>query len=186
MTALAAYLQELGGLRVLSEPAPAIAHALLPPDGADDALTVPVLRATERGEQAVWIRAAAEDGRMLAREKAIFADGEKRATAKLVLPGELRNQVARIAVEGDPSANISALRDVRLVMKGGELFEPGELLASAEDRIGPAGPDEFARWTGLVRSLREVVVRDTSDGQQGRIERFRPVGGRHHNYALVG
>ncbi|TDJ70464.1 MAG: amidohydrolase [Planctomycetota bacterium] len=51
-----------------------------------------------------------------------------------------------VVIAGDPLADIRNTRNVRLVMKGGELFDPTTLLASAEGRIGPAGPDDVARW----------------------------------------
>ncbi len=189
-TALAAYLQELGGVRVLSEPPAAIAHALQPPDGADDALTVPVLRATERGEHAIWIRAAAEDGRLLAREKATFADGEKRATARLVLPGELRNQVARIVVEGEDSAGAVFLLDERwrrrpVGLVSGEASESAQPLLGSiyylERALKPFAEVRHGTVTELLeRELAVMVLADIgkfSDAERKRLAAWIERGG---------
>jgi hypothetical protein len=133
--ALAARLQELGGLRVLSEPAGVIARVVQPPDGVDATLTVPVLRATDRGEQKLWIRAASEDGRMLARERVSFAEGKRRATATLELPGELRNQVARVAIEDEDTAGAVFLLDERWRRRPVGLVS-GEALETAQPLLG--------------------------------------------------
>jgi imidazolonepropionase-like amidohydrolase len=47
---------------------------------------------------------------------------------------------------GNPLARIEDARDVRLVMKAGELYDPKALLQSAEGKIGPSGPNDHARW----------------------------------------
>jgi adenine deaminase len=66
-------------------------------------------------------------------------------------PGKLADlYVAR----GNPLADIRAARDVRLVMKSGTVFDPQALLASAEGRIGPRGPNDHADWELSVRPLR--------------------------------
>ncbi len=131
----AAYLQELGGVRVLSEPTGAIGRVVQSPTGEDDALKVPVLRATDRGEQSIWIRASSEDGRMLARQRVTFADGAGSATATLALPGELRNQVTRIAIEGEDTAGASFLLDERWRRRPVGLVS-GEALEAAQPLLG--------------------------------------------------
>jgi len=47
---------------------------------------------------------------------------------------------------GNPLARIEDARDVRLVMKAGQIYDPKALLRSAEGKIGPSGPDDHTRW----------------------------------------
>lgn len=49
-------------------------------------------------------------------------------------------------VRGNPLENIKHTRNVRLVMKAGRIYDPAELLASVKGKLGPASPDEDARW----------------------------------------
>ncbi|EED35970.1 Amidohydrolase family protein [Luminiphilus syltensis NOR5-1B] len=58
--------------------------------------------------------------------------------------------------KGDPLADIKRARDIRWVIKSGTVYDPSELLDSAEDSIGPAGPDDHAAWELKLRALREA------------------------------
>lgn len=49
-------------------------------------------------------------------------------------------------VEGNPLADIRHARDVRLVIKSGQVYDPKVLLARAEGKIGPSGPGDHATW----------------------------------------
>jgi imidazolonepropionase-like amidohydrolase len=49
-------------------------------------------------------------------------------------------------VTGNPLEDITAARNVRLVIKGGVVYEAQALLASAEGMIGPSGPDDHDAW----------------------------------------
>jgi imidazolonepropionase-like amidohydrolase len=49
-------------------------------------------------------------------------------------------------VRGDPLKDIRNTRNVRWVMKGGELYNAPDLLASVRGRLGPASVDEEKRW----------------------------------------
>ena len=49
-------------------------------------------------------------------------------------------------VEGDPLEDITHTRNVELVLRNGELFQPDELLERARGRIGPEGPEEHDGW----------------------------------------
>jgi adenine deaminase len=55
---------------------------------------------------------------------------------------------------GNPLDDIKAARNVRLVIKSGTVYDPRTLLASAEDKIGPSGPDDHADWELHVKPLR--------------------------------
>jgi imidazolonepropionase-like amidohydrolase len=56
---------------------------------------------------------------------------------------------------GNPLADIKAARDIKLVVKDGVVYDPEELLRSAEGKIGPTGPDDRANWELEIRSLRK-------------------------------
>lgn len=49
-------------------------------------------------------------------------------------------------VRDNPLQDIRNTRQVRLVMKSGQLYEAAELLASVKGKLGPAGPEDDAKW----------------------------------------
>ena len=51
-----------------------------------------------------------------------------------------------VIVRGNPIADIRSTRDVRLVMKDGETYDPATLLQSVEGRLGPTGPEDLDEW----------------------------------------
>jgi imidazolonepropionase-like amidohydrolase len=56
-------------------------------------------------------------------------------------------------VNGDPLTDIKAARNIRLVIKDGAVYRPEDLFASAENQIGPSGPDDHEAWTLRVKPL---------------------------------
>ncbi|MEE2981372.1 MAG: DUF4159 domain-containing protein, partial [Pseudomonadota bacterium] len=70
-------------------------------------------RTATTGEESLWLRVSDEDGAVLARMVASFADGESATTAALEVPAELRNRMARLAIEGERGANAVVLFDER-------------------------------------------------------------------------
>jgi hypothetical protein len=54
---------------------------------------------------------------------------------------------------GNPLEDITAARNVRLVVKDGVIHQPQALLASAEGMIGPSGPDDHDAWRLEVEPL---------------------------------
>ena len=54
---------------------------------------------------------------------------------------------------GNPLAEITAARDIHLVIKDGVVYRPEDLFAAAENQIGPSGPDDHAAWTLRVTPL---------------------------------
>ena len=53
-----------------------------------------------------------------------------------------------VIVRGDPTENIRDTRNVQLVVKAGEIYDPEALLQSAEGKIGPSGPERVPLpWT---------------------------------------
>ena len=111
--AFAEALQRLGGVQVIEQPAAARVRLVQTPKAEGETLQVPVRRVAESAEREIWVRAVTEDGRLVGRSQAVFAPGEKTAEAVLSLPGELRNDVARIEVEGSRNAGETLLVDER-------------------------------------------------------------------------
>lgn len=67
-----------------------------------------------------------------------------------VQPGKLSDLVI---VKGNPLADIKDARNVSLVIKDGSVYDPKALLRSAENGIGPSGPDDHEAWTLRVAPL---------------------------------
>jgi imidazolonepropionase-like amidohydrolase len=67
-------------------------------------------------------------------------------------PGKLADLYV---AEGNPLEDITAARNVALVVKDGQVYRPEELLDSAVGGIGPTGPEDHADWALNVRPLRD-------------------------------
>ena len=106
-------LQALGVLQVFKGAPHSLARLLQAPDADRNSLTIPVVRAAPQGETSLWLRAIADDGRLLGRGKVAFGVGKTRAELRFALPGEMRNMVARIEIEGEQSAGAVFLMDER-------------------------------------------------------------------------
>jgi imidazolonepropionase-like amidohydrolase len=51
-----------------------------------------------------------------------------------------------VVVRGNPLADIRAVRDVRVVIKAGRVYDPMQLAKSVEGKIGPANAADSAAW----------------------------------------
>ena len=118
-TALVERLQPIGPLTLMA-PAPArLARALGRPHNEGAALVVSAVRAIASADElgapaeTLWLRARGETGVVVAREPLRFAAGEGLATARLELPTETRNRLARLDIEGQNSAATVVLLDER-------------------------------------------------------------------------
>lgn len=60
-----------------------------------------------------------------------------------------------LVVKGNPLDDIKAARNIRFVMKAGQIHNSEELLRLAEGKIGPAGPADHRDWTFQVKPLRD-------------------------------
>jgi len=58
-------------------------------------------------------------------------------------------------VRGNPLDDIKVARDISFVIKDGIVYDPTELLQSAEGKIGPTGADDHADWELEIRPLRK-------------------------------
>lgn len=111
--AFAGLLRALGPLAVAATPAERLPLVLRPPRGEADALVLSVERATGTGRREVVVIAYGDDGRALARERLVLADGRTSAEARMILPPELRNRLARVEIEGEIGSGAVALIDER-------------------------------------------------------------------------
>jgi hypothetical protein len=111
--AFAAGLQKLGPLRVMTESGNDLSRLLAAADPDDQDLTAQVSRADTALPETVFLRATADDGRLLARQQVTIDAGETGALGRLALPSELRNRAAAIAIEGEASAGATLLLDER-------------------------------------------------------------------------
>lgn len=67
-------------------------------------------------------------------------------------------------VKGNPLQDITNTRNVKLVAKGGKLYDPAELLESVKGKIGPSGADDVGDWYLYPELLKEA--RDIGSGIQ--------------------
>lgn len=109
---LAEALRPLGTLTMLLPEAGQRASVLRPPERRADGLAVRLDRA-DRHPATVWVRALAEDGGLIARQEVRLAAGARSGEAAFRLPSELRNRLARLEIEGEPTAAAVVLVDER-------------------------------------------------------------------------
>ena len=70
-----------------------------------------------------------------------------------------------VIVEGNPLKDIRAAREIRWVIKEGNVYDPKELLRSAKGQIGPTGPGDHKRWELEVKPLRPEPVARVKEPQ---------------------
>ncbi len=110
---LARRLQRLGSLDVVAPEAPETPLLLRVIRGDRDGIEAAVDRADGGSRTERRVRAVAEDGRVLARERVAFGEGERRSGVRIALPGRLRNVIARIEIEDENTAAGTFLLDER-------------------------------------------------------------------------
>jgi uncharacterized protein DUF4159/aerotolerance regulator-like protein len=89
------------------------ARLLLPPDSLADRLVARLAQAPQPVSTQAVILAQTGDGRTLARTTIALPAGATTGASGIVLPPELRNELARLVVEGPPSAGTTVLLDER-------------------------------------------------------------------------
>jgi hypothetical protein len=113
MADLTGALQRLGGVTVVRDPAGQQALVLRPPVANGGTLKLVAERSQAGAVESIWVRALADDGRLLAREAMTFAAGRTRAEAGLTLPTELLNRLGRLDIENADTAGAVVLTDER-------------------------------------------------------------------------
>ncbi|MBM86312.1 MAG: hypothetical protein CMM47_09855 [Rhodospirillaceae bacterium] len=110
--AMITYLRRLGSLTIVMEPKPDL-RVLMSPKRIGRVIQVDVIRLAAGPEMSFAVRATTADGRVLARVEGQFSDGERRASIKVSLPIDLRNDLTRIEIEGESTAAAVKLLDDR-------------------------------------------------------------------------
>ena len=115
--AFADHLADGAGLRYLSAPQTdqprLIAADTGPADLAERDLAVAVRSPPAPEPRPLTVRATTDDGAVMAREPATLPAGADQVVVRLKMPGELRNRVTRVEVEGENSAGGVLLTDER-------------------------------------------------------------------------
>jgi len=92
-------LAGLGRVQVFAEPQSQRAALLRPPEIEEQAFVVPAHRAGAGEVAGLNVSALGPGGEVLARQPLVFEDGGREARARIELPLELRNRIARLEVE---------------------------------------------------------------------------------------
>ena len=112
--ALTAAMAKLGPVTVFRD-APRDRPLLIHPARLNgDRLVFDIERTNDDRAAAYWLRAIAEDGRLVARRRVEFKAGDRMTSAQVKLPTELRNKVSRIEVEKHRGVGATLLLDERL------------------------------------------------------------------------
>jgi hypothetical protein len=111
--ALAAHLAKQGSLRYLTAQ-PTDAPVMLAAGQAEaNDVGVELRSLPAPTPRPFQVRASGDDGRLLARQAVTIEPGAKSAGLRMTMPGELRNRMTRIEIEGDQSAGSVLLVDER-------------------------------------------------------------------------
>ena len=185
-----AALEAVGPLTVYMDPPAERALAMLPPLPDAAGLRLRLARPAADTARSVLVRAAAADGRMLASAAVTFEAGAASAERTLEIPSELRNEIARLAVEGEASAAATVFLDERyrhrpagLISGGG--FESSQPLLSdlyyLERALSPFGEVRRDSLSALLDSELAVLaladVGRLTGEAAGRLARWIEAGG---------
>ncbi len=107
---LTTQLRRLGGLTVVADDAKGVS-VLVPPTSAGRTVEVEAARPAAGIVEPITVRVVAGDGRVIANAAGEFAAGEPRTKIEISLPVELRNDIARLEIEGETTAAAVALLD---------------------------------------------------------------------------
>jgi hypothetical protein len=106
-------LAAIGPVTVAAPPSGAQRHVLLAPRSEPTRIVARIAATPVEAETTVAVLARTADGRALARAEATIPAGATEIEAPIVLPPELRNRLAALAIENASSAGAVALLDER-------------------------------------------------------------------------
>ncbi|MGE4011285.1 MAG: DUF4159 domain-containing protein [Alphaproteobacteria bacterium] len=112
--AFAAKLVSMGDVVVLADQPRDLPVVIRAPTFSGENLVVRVERADKERPAVYWLRALAENGRVLVRRQVEFPAGQSSVEASFALPSEIRNAIARLDIERHASAAATLLLDERL------------------------------------------------------------------------
>ncbi len=111
--ALASRLQKFGTLTILEDAPQETAQLLIEPSVTSDALAVTVRRLAGSKNDVVSLTARDESGDAIAQVTVNFEPGKMEKKATFDLPIEIKNQITRIAIDGENTAGATVLLDER-------------------------------------------------------------------------
>ncbi|MEE9314880.1 MAG: DUF4159 domain-containing protein [Rhizobiaceae bacterium] len=162
-----------------------------------DALKVIVERATKNGTKEGVVTAFDLKGRSISSAVFKFTNGKQIATAKFVLPVELRNQVARISINKSQNAGAVQLLDERFrrrrvgLISGGKADQIQPLLSPLyyiSRALNPFSEVRAARAANITKAVPELIEEKIStliladigtlpDGTSKQLEKWIQKGG---------
>jgi len=146
-------LAAAGSLNIYADGAGKGALALLPPQSDARGFNVDILRADAQGERSGEVAALGSHDEVLASARFRFAGGENRAQAHIVLPLEVRNETARIAVTNMDSAGTVQLLAAAAPTAPWASSPPAATRTSS--RCSPTSTISNARWRRMRTCARE-------------------------------
>jgi hypothetical protein len=106
-------LNKLGALTVLRAGGDAQPYLIVPPTLSGKTLAVKVLRANTDEKEVISLSATDQAGNPLLQEDVVFAAGKDEVEVIFDVPDEVRNQLARLNIDGQNSAGAVAMLDER-------------------------------------------------------------------------
>ncbi len=148
-------LQRFGTVQVLRDGGGGMPYVLKSSEEAEASLAATVRRPAAGTADRRIVRAVAEDGRTLGTKTASFAPDATEAKVEFDFPTEIRNEVARLDLDGEESAAAVALLDERWRRRP---------VGIASDRPADSGPSLLSETYYVERALRPF-----SDIRRGHI-----------------
>jgi hypothetical protein len=183
-------LRRRGSLRVLVPDDSGLAQIVSGSENAPDAFVATVLRPTTQGAAIAEVVASIEDGHLLGGGTGAFADGAYEAQVRLVMPIEVRNRAARLAIADQTTAGAVFLLDERFRRRpvgfvSGDTAETDQPLLSNLYYLNRALAPFAETRSGTIEALLEqplamLVLADIgklTDQQSGAIEDWLAQGG---------
>lgn len=106
-------LKELGRLTIVENSEDVTSYLIRPPTINANVFTVDVDRPDTDGASTITLTASDQGGNPLAQADLTFEGGAKTGQAVFEMPAELRNQIARISIDGENTAGATILMDER-------------------------------------------------------------------------
>ncbi len=160
-------LGQTGDVTIMHNNGSADALVLLPPTDENGVLLIRALRAGTGSERSIWVAANDEEGELVARQELIFAEGDSAAEVEFNVPLELRNRIAELEIENEPTAAAVVMLDQHWkrppvgLVAGGDIESQQPLLSSIffiERALETSADMRAAPLESLLRRPPPVIV----------------------------
>lgn len=175
-------LRDFGRVTLISDEISNQAKILQQPIAKGEILEFEAIRTHAKGTDVQWVRAVAENDRLLARESFIFSPEKNKVTVSLKLPTELRNKISRIELENQNTAGSVILLDERWRRRPVGLIDRAGVVARQpllhelyylERALNPFTEVRKDRFEDLLkRELAMLILADTGGLQKSEIDQF--------------